>query len=91
MVFSGLCFVFGILSGLAYSYALRNGSFFWFILLTGLALVTGGYVGTSIGDLRQAYLLIFNKPWYSWTPFDIFFWPVIDWSEVRRKVAMRKN
>jgi hypothetical protein len=32
VVFSALCFVFGILSGLAYSQALRNGSFFWFIL-----------------------------------------------------------
>lgn len=90
-VFSIFCFVSGILSGLAYSYGLREGSFIWFIFLTGVALISGSYAGTAIGDLRKAYLLILNKPWHSWTPFDIFFWPVVDWSEVRKKIATEEQ
>ena len=88
--FSVFAFVFiicAILSGLAYGQAMRDASFFWFILWMGAALVMGFYAGTAITDLRQAYLLIFDKPWYGWTPFDIFFWPIVDWEEIREKVA----
>jgi uncharacterized protein (DUF3820 family) len=91
VVFSTLCLVSGVLSGLAYRYQLRDGSLGWFILLVGLALVFGSYAGTAIGDLRKAYLLLFDKPWHSWTPFDIFFWPVVNWTEVRKNVATKKK
>ena len=86
-VFLTLLIVFTILSGLAYSQALRSGSFFWFILWTSLAYVAGMYAGSTVGDLRRAYLLIFNKPWYSWTPFDFVYWPIVDWDKVREKVV----
>jgi hypothetical protein len=84
-----LAFVFcAILSGLAYLQFIRFGEISTqFIFWTGLALITGIYAGTAITDLRRAYLLIFNKPWYARTPFDVFFWPLIDWEEVRQKIA----
>lgn len=46
----------------------------WSILLAFLA--TGGliYAGAALGDLRQAYLLIFQPQ--QKTPFDWLFWPV---------------
>ncbi len=86
MIFSCVCLVSSILTGFAYRYGLDHGSFIWFAILTTTALVSGAYAGTAIGDLRQAYLLVLGKAWYSWTPFDIFFWPVVDWSEVRKKL-----
>ena len=85
--FAFLFLGFGLLSALAYSWALRGGGYLWFILWTGLALSAGTYAGTAIGDLRNAYLLLTKKPWYSHTPFDIFFWPVVDWDDIRKKVA----
>jgi hypothetical protein len=91
VIFSTICFISGVLSGFAYSYNLNGGSLFWFIFLTGLAVVSGSYAGTAIGDLRKAYLLILDKPWYSWTPFDIFFWPVVDWWAVRKRVTSRES
>jgi hypothetical protein len=91
IVFATLLVISGVLSGLAYGRALRGGTFFWFIFWTGSALVTGIYAGTAIPDLRKAYLLIFDKSWYSWTPFDFLYWPIIDWSEVRKNVAAREN
>lgn len=77
-IFSIVCVLSGVLSGFAYRYGLQSGSYVWFIFLTGLALAAGGYAGTAIGDLRKAYLLILDKPWHSWTPFDIFFWPKVN-------------
>ncbi len=77
----------GILSSLAYGNALQHGEYGWFIVWTGLAFTAGLYAGTAIGDLRSAYLMIADKPWYSWTPFDIFYWPLVDWEEVRKKVV----
>jgi hypothetical protein len=73
----------GILSGLAYQQSLHTGSLFWFGFWTGLTVVAGIYAGTAIIDLRKAYLLIVNKSWHSWTPFDFFFQPVINWDEIR--------
>ncbi len=86
VIFSTICLATSILSGFAYRYGLEQNSFICFVILTTLALISGGYAGTAVGDLRQAYLLISGKAWYSWTPFDIFFWPVLNWSEVREKL-----
>ena len=76
----------GVLAGLAYGQALRQGSFFGFIFWTGFAFIMGLYASTAIGDLRHAYLSLTNKPWYSWTPFDFLYWPMLDWEKVRKKV-----
>lgn len=89
----GMLFPFGVfiaaflcctvLSGLAYAQALRGGSFFWFGFWLVSSFVMGLYAGSAITDLRNAYLLITDKPWHSRTPFDIFFWPMVDWAEIR--------
>ena len=55
------------------------------------SFVMGVYTGTAIPDFRNAYLLIIDKPWHSQTPFDIFFWPIIDWEEIRKKVSTAKD
>lgn len=86
IVLSVLFLISAILSAITYRIVIREGEIFWFIFWTVIALASGGYAGTAIGDLRQTYLLILDKPWYSWTPFDLFFWPVVDWDEVRKKV-----
>ena len=78
---------FAILAGFASEQVVRDGSFFWFIFWLTLAYIAGFYVCTAIGDLRRAYLLITKKPWYSWTPFDFFFLPFVNWDDVRKKVA----
>lgn len=75
-----------VLSSFAYGHALHSHEYGWFIIWTGLAFIAGLYAGTAIGDLRNAYLVITQKPWYSRTPFDIFYWPVVDWEDVRKKV-----
>jgi hypothetical protein len=86
IICSGLFVISGILSAFAYREVVREGILSGFLFWTFLALLSGGYAGTAVGDLRKAYLLIFDKPWYSWTPFDLFFWPVIDWTEIRNKL-----
>jgi hypothetical protein len=91
IICSGLFVISGILSAFAYREVVREESLSGFLFWTSLALVSGGYAGTAIGDLRKAYLLIFNKPWYSWTPFDIFFWPVVDWTEIRNKLKKEEK
>jgi hypothetical protein len=90
-VLATLCLIFGLLSGLAYREVLRSGSWVGFAVWSVLSLLSGSYAGTAIGDLRQAYLLIFDKPWDSWTPFDLFFWPVIDWAEIRKRERMKHH
>lgn len=87
VVFAIAFVVCTVLVGLIYSQVLRGASFFWFIFGLVLMQVIALYAGTTLVDLRRAYLFIFDKPWHSWTPFDIFFWPVVDWTEVRKKVA----
>ena len=42
----------------------------WAGLWGVLCLIVGGYACTAVGDLRQAYRLIINKPKDSQTPFD---------------------
>lgn len=79
------------LSGLAYHQFLHDQATFDLIFWTGLALLFGVYVGTTVDDLRQSYLLILDKPWPSWTPFDIFYWPVIDWAEVRKEAGKKRH
>jgi hypothetical protein len=83
--------VLTVLSGLAYRQVLHGEPSFWLIIWTSLAIMVGSYAGTVVDDLRQSYLLISGKPWYSWTPFDIFYWPAIDWSEIRKKMAQEKD
>lgn len=80
-----------ILAGLSYAQALRSGSFFWLGFWLVSSLVMGLYAGTTIIDLRNAYLLLTDKPWYSRTPFDIFFWPVVDWDEIRKNVSTEET
>ncbi len=96
----GMLFPFGLfsiaflgstlLAGFTYGQALQNGSFFWFGFWLVSSLVMGLYAGTTIIDLRNAYLLLTDKPWHSWTPFDIFFWPVVDWNEIRDNLSLDK-
>jgi hypothetical protein len=86
-VFFSLATVLALLAGYAARAAVREGSFFWLTLWLGLIYLTSLYVGSTLGDLRRAYLLIVNKPWHSWTPFDIFFLPVVDWNDIRQKAA----
>ena len=57
--------------------ALFYGGLAWAVGLSLLFSVPIIYAFASIGDLRRAYQLIFNKPISSPTPFDFFFWPVI--------------
>ncbi len=57
--------------------ALFYGGVTWAIVLAVLLSVPLLYAFTSIGDFRQAYLLILDKPQGSKTPFDILFWPVM--------------
>ena len=86
LIFFILVTIFAILAGLASNQVVREGRFFWFAFWLTLTHVAGIYAGTTIGDLRRAYLLLFNKPWYSWTPFDFCYWPIVDWDEIRTKV-----
>lgn len=90
VVFLLLLISFGILAGFASEQVVHKESFFWFIFWVGLAYIASFYTCSAIGDLRQAYLLIFNKPWHSWTPFDFFFWPFVDWAEIRKKAVLEE-
>jgi hypothetical protein len=88
LIFTLLFIICAVLSAKAYLQVMQQSQVsFWFILWTGLALLAGVYAGTAITDLRKAYLLIFKKPWYGWTPFDLFFWPFVDWDKIRQKIA----
>jgi hypothetical protein len=87
LVFFTIAIIFALLAGFAAETAARDGAFFWFGFWLMLTYISAIYIGTTLGDLRRAYLLLFNKPWYDWTPFDIFFQPLIDWNDIRRKVA----
>lgn len=58
--------------------ALFLGGLAWAVGLSILFSVPFIYAFASIGDLRQAYLLILNKPKGSPTPFDFFFWLVME-------------
>ena len=91
LIFSTLLIIFALLAGFASEQAVREDSPFWFIFWFTLTYLAGIYVGTTLGDLRQVYLLILNKPWYGWTPFDIFFYPLVDWNEIRRKITAGKD
>jgi hypothetical protein len=86
--FLSLTIISGILSGFAIRGLIQEGQFFWFIFWLGLTHLAGFYMATTLGDLRQAYLLLTQKPWYSWTPFDFFFYPLVDWQDIRYRVAI---
>jgi hypothetical protein len=49
----------------------------WAIGLSLIVCFPLAYAFTAIGDLRKAYLLIFDKPYGSPTPLDFFFWPIM--------------
>lgn len=88
-VFFILVVVLAFLAAFAAKAAVQEGLFFWFTVWLGLIYITSLYIGTTLGDLRRAYLLVTNKPWHSWTPFDFFFLPVISWDDIRREAANR--
>jgi len=79
--------IFAILAGLASEQVVRQGIYGAFLFWCGGCLIATFYLSTTIGDLRRAYLLIVEKPWYSWTPFDFLYWPVVDWEDIRKKVS----
>jgi hypothetical protein len=54
------------------------GGLVWMVGASLLFAIPFLYAFTSIGDLRRAYLLIFNKLQDSPTPLDFFFWPVME-------------
>ncbi|MDX1521223.1 MAG: DUF3267 domain-containing protein [Anaerolineae bacterium] len=78
--------VVSIFLGLAGEQVKREGTVFWFFVWLSIFYVAAIYLGSTIGDLRKAYLLIKNKPWYAWTPFDFFYQPLVDWNDIRHKV-----
>ena len=85
-VFFALLIGFAISAGFAAEQIVFEGKTFWFIFWMILTYLAGFYACTAIGDLRRAYLLIFDKPWHSWTPFDFLFRPFMDWNDIRKKV-----
>lgn len=87
VAFTLLFFIATVLAGLAYAQVLQGKTVFWFVVWLVLMQLAALYASTTFIDLRQAYLLLKNKPWPSQTPFDIFFWPVVDWEDVRKKAA----
>lgn len=91
VVFTLAFIVCAVCAGLAYNRAGPGGSPGWFIFWLILMQVAAVYAGTTLVDLRRAYLLILNKPWHSWTPLDIFFWPVVDWAAVRKSSPLEES
>jgi hypothetical protein len=79
--------IFCLLAGFASKEFVQEAKPFWFIFWLGLTYIAGFYATSAMGDLRIAYLIIKDKPWYAWTPFDVFYPPLVDWNEIRRKVA----
>jgi hypothetical protein len=88
-VFLLLALGFGLLAGFASRAVVEEGASFWFVFWLGLTYTAGLYAGTTLGDLRRAYLSLRGQPWYSWTPFDFFFYPLVDWDEIRRRIERR--
>jgi hypothetical protein len=88
IVFTLLFIICVVLAGLAYQETRQGRSIFWFLIGLGMMQILALYAGTTLVDLRNAYLLIVNKPWYSKTPLDLFFWPIVDWDEIRDKIPL---
>ena len=82
--FTLLVLICALLVPLVYIYALRGGSWLWVIVCLALLQVAILYAGTTLVDVRNAYLLLRNKPWSSRTPFDFFLWPFFDRDEAAR-------
>lgn len=53
------------------------GGMRWVIILTGISSLALVYAFASIGDLRQAYLLLYDRDPHDETPFDFLFWPIL--------------
>jgi hypothetical protein len=64
---------------------------FWIFSLFTILQMSLLYLFTTLIDVRKAYLLIRNKPWQTWTPFDIFFWPAVSWDEIRKRRRQSKE
>lgn len=85
IVFVLLIILLAIPAGFAAKAVIQDGALFRFIFWLVLTHIAVGYALSTVGDLRNAYLLINNKPWHSWTPFDFLFWPFIDWAEIQKE------
>src|SRR5262245_59900989 len=53
-----------VLAGLAYQEARQSHAFFWFLFWLGSMHIFALYAGTTLVDLRSAYLVLVNKPWH---------------------------
>jgi hypothetical protein len=53
------------------------GGLIWTFVFSAISAGIFVYAFASIGDLRQAYLLLYNKKSHDKTPFDFFFWPIL--------------
>jgi hypothetical protein len=60
-----LMIIFSLLAGFASKEFVQEAKPFWFIFWLGLTYIAGFYATSAVGDLRMAYLLIKDKPWYS--------------------------
>lgn len=63
------------------------GSLSWTAIFTVLSGIIFIYAFAAIGDLRQAYLLFYNKKAHDKTPFDFLFWPVLK----ERSAGLRRS
>ena len=57
------------------SMAFFYGGLTWVMILSVLSGIVLIYAFAAVGDLRQAYLLLYNKKPRDKTPFDFLFWP----------------
>jgi len=89
-VFLGAMTVFGILAGFGLEEFIVTGQIAALLLWLSLTFIAGFYFCTTLGDLRNAYLRCLGKPWYNWTPFDIFFAPFVDWDKVRAEAKKKE-
>lgn len=71
------CIIAGVILIAVPFIALFAGGPTWAIILTVAPVLPFFYAFASIGDLRQAYLLIHRKKIQDKTPFDFLFWLVV--------------
>jgi len=57
--------------------AFLAGGLTWAIISTTLSGMVLLYASASVGDLRQAYLLLYHQEAHEQTPLDWLFWPVL--------------
>lgn len=91
LIFLPLFLLCALLAGFAAEPLLREGRWFGFALWLGLTYLTGFYICTTLGDLRQAYLILSHQSWPGRTPLDWMFYPIVDWAEIRRREEEKKR